>query len=136
MVVSSNTSDTKYVCFRFSIFFTRIVQNRNKSLYPLILSFYNNMMLHNVFLDIVSYGIIINTCVLMNHVNVAFGIFGSIVKCKPNVVTCTTLIDSYYRSSKWNQWHQVLKEMIDKGISPNEVTYNTADAWSNSWCTQ
>ena len=132
MVVSSNTSDIKYVCFRFSIFFTRIVQNRKKSLYPLILSFYNNMMLHNVFLDIVSYGIIINTCVLMNHVNVAFGIFGSMVKCKPNVVTCTALIDSYYRSSKWNQRHQVLKEMIDKGISPNEVTYNTADAWSNS----
>ncbi|WP_423797081.1 hypothetical protein, partial [Mycobacterium tuberculosis] len=50
-----------------------------------------------MFLDIVSYGIIINTCVLMIHVNVAFGIFGSMVKCKPNVVTCTTLIDSYYR---------------------------------------
>ncbi|WOG91445.1 hypothetical protein DCAR_0310694 [Daucus carota subsp. sativus] len=93
--------------------------------------FFNEMMKSGCQPDVVTYNTLVDGLCRVGKVKIAHNVVKGMVKksgdlnLKPNVVTYTTLIRGYCGKQEIDEALDVLKVMVDCGLTPSDITYNT-----------
>lgn len=93
--------------------------------------FFNEMIKSGCEPDVVTYNTLVDGLCRVGKVKVAHNVVKGMAKksedlnLKPNVVTYTTLIRGYCGKQEIDEALDILKVMVDGGLTPNEITYNT-----------